>query len=282
MNFKHMMSRYMEQADAGAAAGGADAAAADGGQAAAADAGAASLLASGAAAQPGTFDYIPEKLRASKDDGTFDLEASSRKVAEAYTALEKRFGAGEAPPKAVADYTVNVPDVFKEAIVPADDPGIQGFLAGALEFGLNQKQVDFVMGKYFEMAPQLAAGGLQYDANTAKVELEKVWAPAEFTKNVQHAYAGANAAAMKAGMDINEIMAGPLSNNPQFMRLMAALGPEFAEDRGPGAAHMVSQDSIETLLASEAYKDPRHADHAKTSGQVRSYYERKYGTAPAG
>lgn len=285
MNFKHMMARYMEQADAGAAAGGAGA---DQGAAAAADTGAASaasLLAGGAAApagESGSFDYIPEKLRANKEDGSFDLEASSRKVAEAYSALEKRFGAGEAPPKAAGDYVVTVPDTLKEAFDPATDVGMQGFLTGALEAGLNQKQVDYVMGKYFEMAPQLVAGAVQYDATTGKAELEKVWTPAEFQGNVNNAYSAASAAASKAGIDINDIMGGPLANDPTFMRLMAALGPEFAEDRGPGTAAPVSGESVSTLLASDAYKNPAHADHAKVSQQVRTYYERKYGNQPAG
>lgn len=233
-------------------------------------------------ANPSTPDFIPEKLRVNKEDGTFDLDASSRKVAEAYTALEKRFGAGDVPPKEASEYKITVPDALKEAFDPATDTGMQGFLTGALEKGMTQGQVDFVMGKYFEMAPQLVAGAKQYDEATCTTELAQLWTTdADMKRNVRNAYVGATAAATAAGMDIGEIMSGPLSNNPQFLRLMAAIGPEFSEDAQVGGAAMTSQEDIGTLMNSEAYTNPRHADHAKVSKQVKSYYERKYGTEPA-
>lgn len=298
MLIRRLIHRYMEQAGAdGAAGGGAAAGAAgDGGAAAGGAAGAAagagaagaagSVLASGAAgaAEGATgTDFIPEKLRVMKDDGTLDMDASSRKLAEAYGSLEKRFGSGEAPPKDASEYKITVPDALKEAFDPATDESMKGFLAGAHAAGLNQAQVDFVMGKYFEMAPQLAAGAAQYDATTATAELKKSWATeADFTRNVRNAYVGTNAAAQKAGLDVAEIMNGPLGNNPQFLRLMAALGPEFQEDPGAGGASMVSQDDINTLLTSEAYTNPRHADHAKVSLKIKQYFERKHGTEAAG
>ncbi len=280
--------RLMNEAGAEPAPGGAPAPAAD--QAApaaaapAAPAAGESLLKSGAAAtEPGNTDYIPEKHRVTRADGTLDVEASSRKLSEAYGTLEKRMGSGEAPPAAAADYKVAVPDAFKESIDPATDAGIQGFLSGAHAAGMNQAQVDYVMQQYFDMAPKLVAGAAQLDAAGATAELQKVWATeADFKRNVTNAYTGANAAAQKAGLDIKEIMNGPLGNNPQFLRLMAALGPEFQEDKAiGGAAQMVSDDDINKLLVSEAYTNPRHADHAKVSAQIQKYYVRKHGTEAA-
>ena len=290
--FKKLFKRYMEQADAGGAAGGA-AAGADGGVAGAAGAdgvgkdgsaagGDKSLLASGAGEGSQPTEFIPEKHRIMKEDGSLDLDASSRKLAEAYGSLEKRFGAGDAPPKEVGEYKVTVPDALKEAIDPTTDEGMKGFLDGAHKAGLNQAQLDFVMGKYFEMAPRLAAGAAQLDATTATQELKKTWATeADFTRNVRNAYTGASAAAQKAGIDIGEVMNGPLGNNPQFLRLMAALGPEFAEDQAPGGSVMVSGDDIQKMMMSEAYTNPKHIDHAKTSAKVKAYFERKHGTEAA-
>lgn len=277
-----------EGGDGGAAAGadgGAAAAAAAGTTppGAAAAAGAPSLLAAGAA--PGgapTTDYIPEKFRVNNAEGALDLEASARALAESYGGLEKRLGSGDAPPKAASEYVVTVPDALKEAFDPATDTGMQTFLAGALEQGLNQKQVDFIMGKYFEMAPTLVAGAKQYDVESATAELKTTWATdADFNRNVKNAYVGANAAAQKAGLDVGEIMNGPLGNNPQFLRLMAALGPEFQEDPGTGGSQMTTQDDVNSLLASEAYTNPKHPDHAKTSAKVKQYFERKHGTEAA-
>lgn len=242
----------------------------------------ASLLEAGAApVEPGATDYIPEKYRVTKEDGSLDSDASSRKLADAYSALEKKLGTGDARPAAAADYKVAVPDAFKDVIDPAADPGIKGFLDGAHAVGLNQAQVDFVMDQYFDMAPKLVAGAAVLDKDGATAELKKVWATeADLTRNVQSAYVAANAAGQKAGIDINEIMSGPLGNNPQFLRLMAALGNEFKEDVAPGARSMVSADDISTLMTSEAYTNPRHAEHAKVSAQVKTYFDRKHGTDP--
>jgi len=285
MLIKRLMHRYMDGAGADGAAGGA--AGADGATAGAggtADTGAAgSLLSSGAGegSQP-TTDFIPEKYRVAKEDGSFDMDASARKLADAYGNLEKRFGSGEAAPKDASEYKITVPDALKEAFDPAKDEGMQGFLAEAHKAGLNQAQMDLVIGKYFEMAPKLVAGAAQLDANGAKAELQKTWATeADFTRNVRNAYTGTSVAAQKAGLDINEIMNGPLGNNPQFLRLMAALGPEFTEDRAPGGASAPAVEDINALMSMPAYTDPKHADHAKISARVKAYFERKHGTGAA-
>lgn len=228
-------------------------------------------------------DFIPEKLRVTNAEGVLDLDASSRKMAEAYGALEKRLGSGDAPPAAATDYKITVPDAMKEAFDPATDAGMQGFLTGAHAAGLNQAQVDFVMSQYFTMAPQLAAGAAQLDSVAATAELKKTWATdADFKRNVANAYTGASVAAQRAGLDINSIMGGPLGNNVQFLQIMAAIGPEFKEDTAPGGRMMVSDSDINSLLASEAYTNPRHPDHAKVSEQARKYFERKHGTEVAG
>lgn len=269
---------------AGAAGnGGSGTGAANGGAAAGGTGAGSSVLAAGmAGAGTGAPDFIPEKLRVTKADGTLDMEASARKMAEAYGNLETRFGKGEAAPKEVTDYKVTVPDALKEAFDPAKDEGMQTFLKGAHEKGLNQAQLDFVMGKYFELAPQLAAGAKQYDAETATAELKKTWATdADFNRNVKNAYVGANAIAAKAGLDVKSIMDGPLGNDPTFLKLMAAMGPEFAEDAPPGGQQMTTEDDVNKLMASEAYTNPRHADHAKVSAQVKKYFDRKYGTEAA-
>lgn len=287
MNYKSKF-RYMEEASGEAAPGGAPAVPAAPAAAAPVPGApaepAASILQAGATGtEPTAFDYIPDKHRVTKDDGSFDLEASSRKMGEAYGALEKRFGASDVPPKTAAEYVVTVPDALKEAIDPATDPGIKSFLDGALAQGMTQKQVDFAMQNYFDIAPKLVAGAMQHDADTATAELKKAWpVDADFKRNVRNAYVGANAAASKAGIDINTVMNGPLGNNPEFLRLMAALGPEFQEDTPVGGQQMTTQEDITTMLSSEAYRDPKHPEHAKTSAKVRGYYERKHGTSPAG
>lgn len=272
----------------GGEAGGADAGAGQGagaGTAGDAGAGAASVLAAGAASAGGEVDqpFIPEKYQVKKEDGSLDLEASSRKLAEAYGHAEKRIGAGDVRPKAAEEYTVTVPEAFKDAFKPEEDQGFQDFRTKAFEAGMTQKQLDLVMDRYFEMAPQLVAAAGVLDANTCKAELEKAWAtPATFSRNVGLAFSAATALSSKAGIDVQQIMNGPLGNNPQFLQLMAALGPELAEDKNPNSeGNITSGDEIETLMASEAYSNPSHKDHARVSEKVRNYFSKKYGTEAA-
>jgi hypothetical protein len=300
---RHAFAVLMQQADAGAAGGSAGgdnggaavAAGAANGTDAAVDKGAAagannggvagSVLQNGAAADAGTpTDFIPEKYRVSKDDGTIDLEASARKLAKAHGDAEKRIGSGDIPPKTADEYQVKVPEAFKEAFNPEEDAGYQEFRTKAHAAGMTQAQMDLVMDQYFKMAPQLAAGATQLDAEDASAELKKQWATdADFKRNVRNAYVGANAIATKAGLNIDEIMSpAGLGNNPMFLRLMAAIGPEFQEDAPPGGQEMVSEESITELLSSEAYTNPKHVDHAKVSKQVSEYYRRKHGTERAG
>jgi len=286
---------FMDQAGEGASGGGAAAATgteggapsggAAGGAAGAGGAGAGeSVLAAGAAggAAGAQQDFIPEKLRVSKEDGTLDLDASARKLAEAYSTAEKRIGTGDIPPKTAEEYAVAVPDAFKETWKPEEDQSFKDFRAKAHEAGMTQKQLDLVMSRYFEMAPKLVAGAAVMDANSATAELKKTWATdADFSRNVRNAYVGANALAEKAGLKIDDIMSSPLGNDPKFLKLMAAIGPEFAEDVPPGGQQMTSQEDIDSLMRSEAYTNPRHADHAKISERVRKYFERKHGTEAA-
>lgn len=286
----------MQEAGDGGAGGGAGGAGGDGGAAAAAAAAAAasaaeggekgtpaSVLAAGATGGEPATDFIPDKYRVNKDDGSFDMDASARKLAEAYGNAEKRIGSGDIPPKAAAEYTVTVPDAFKETWKPEEDAGFAAFRDKAHAAGLTQKQLDVVMGQYFEMAPQLVAGAAVLDANACTSELKKTWATeADFNRNVGNAFAAATAIAGKAGIEVDAIMAGPLGNNPTFLKLMAALGPELKEDQNPnGDGPLLAQDEITDLMMSEAYTNSNHKDHAKVSAQVRKYYEKKHGTEAA-
>ena len=56
-------------------------------------------------------DFIPEKYRVNKEDGSLDLEQSSRKMGEAYKHLETRMGTGDAPPKSHDEYAVKLDGV---------------------------------------------------------------------------------------------------------------------------------------------------------------------------
>ncbi|KAF1030618.1 MAG: hypothetical protein GAK33_07889 [Burkholderia lata] len=284
--------------DGGGAGGGAAAAGGEGGGDAAAGAGGGSALAAGASAASegggaaggaaaggaSNFDWLPEKYRVNGADGTVDLSASAQKLAGGYGELSKRMGDGGAPPAAATEYQVTVPDQFKDAVGDLNnDKLFTEFRADMHALGLSQKQFDGVMAKYFSVVPGLVAGGQQYSSESATADLRKTWGDdATFQKNVGLAFRASTAVAKAASMSFDDLEKAGLANNPTFIRIMAALGPEFAEDtssNGSGGGFM-SEDDVKKLMLSEANTNTKHPDHKATRARIDAYYNRKYGDTP--
>ena len=270
--WKKLMSKYMKEV-----VDGADGGDAGGGQATKTQAPAdTSLL--GGDNTPGE-NWLPEKYRVTGADGALDLAASSRKMAEGYTALEKRVGTGELPPKTPEEYSVKLEGVDDEQLQDImSDPAMGGFLKGAHAKGLTNDQVGYVLGEYLKVAPQLTEGAQQLDQQAATDELRKEWTTdVAFSENLSLAQSAFKAFAPAADQDrINEI-----GNNPIVIRLLANIGKEMQEDSPAGnpIAAAVSTD-IASLMRSEAYTNDKHPDHARVTEQVRRHYERRYGNKP--
>lgn len=227
---------------------------------------------------------IPEKYQVKKEDGSIDVEASSLKLAEAYGHLEKRMGSGDAPPKTAEEYQVAVPDALKDALDPKTDPLLGAFLKDAHAAGLTQKQMDLVMGKYFELAPQLLAGNSQLSSEECIADLRNEWKDdATFKGEVSKAFRAAQA---YGGADTEAILAD-YGNDPRIIRMLSRIGNEMSEDSSlnPGGTQIGGQ-TVESLMTSEAYANPKHADHARVSAQVQAYFNQqaeraaKAGNAP--
>lgn len=223
---------------------------------------------------PAGNDWLPEKFRVLNGDAV-DVEASARKLAESYSGLEKRVGSGDVPPKSADEYAVTVPDALKEAW--QEDDRFKAFKADALGAGLTQKQFDFVVGKYFSVMPELVQGAAQLDANKATEELRKTWATdSEFKTNVGDALKAFEKFADPADLArIDEI-----GNNPVVLRILAKVGKEAQEAGGiPQQGSNIAADSVQDLMRSDAYLNPKHPDHKNTSAKVQAFYAKKYGTA---
>ena len=264
----------MDQANAGEG-GGAGGGGSEGGEAAAATTTAAPAAASvmaGAAEQP-TAPAIPEKYQVKKEDGTLDIEASSLKLAEAYGHLEKRMGSGDAPPKSPAEYQIAVPEALKDSWKPAEDKNLQDFLSKAHAKGFTQGQIDLALETYHAIAPNLMAGNAQLSVEECTASLREVWkTDAEFNEGVELSY---KAAVAYAGEDAQAMM-DKYGNDPMIIKAFARIGKELGEDKSinPGS-ELPAGTSVESLITSEAYNNPKHADHAKVSKQVADYYAKK-------
>lgn len=275
-------------ADGGGAGIGSDSAAAGGAgsgtAATVAGASTGSALAAGAATGT-TPDFIPEKYRVTKDDGSLDVDASARKLADGYGELSKRFGSGDAAPKTAAEYAVVVPDALKEAVGDiGTDPMFTQFRDDMHGLGLSQKQFDGVMSRYFELAPKLAGGAAQLSTDTAVAALRETWKDeGEFKKQIGLSYQAADTIAKAAGMTYEDIDKAGLGNNPTFIKLMAAIGPEFSEGapvEGAGGSTFTSEQAIKELMMSDANTNTKHPQHAVTRAKIDAYYARKHGNTP--
>lgn len=294
MNPRNKRYAYLAVADDGAGAGGgasADGAAAAAGQGAPAAGGeaageAATLLAAGKGEQAPSDDFIPEKFRVMDAEGKLDLAASARKVTDSYTELEKRKGGADLPPKTPEEYA---PEGLPEGVNMDElkaDPLYAGFLKGAHAQGLTNKQVSYVLNEYLARAPQLAQGAQALDVQAATTQLREVWKDeATFTGNLKAAYGVASVLANKAGIEMAAIEGSPIANDPTFVRLMAALAPEFAEDLpvhgDSGASAKAFDTELAEIRASEGYNDANHPMHKTLMQRKQALYDKRYGNKPA-
>lgn len=244
-----------------------------------ADPAAASVLAAAA----GTTDFIPEKYRTNKEDGTLDLEASSRKVAEAYKHLETRLGSGDAPPKTADEYTVKLEGVegfdwneFKA------DPDTQSFLKGAHSKGLTNDQVQYVIGEYMKAAPNLIGGAAQLTQQDCTAALKAVWGDDQTIRtNVSASYRAAEAFASQgdAPGNFNALMT-KYGNDPDFIAFTANIGKELKEDSAINGGAQVSEADFAVKsaeLRSQLQALPAHdPKRPGIQAQLDEMYNRKY------
>lgn len=235
-----------------------------------------SLMAKGAAPTPAPAPAgapaspIPEKFHVKKDDGSLDVEATAKKMADAYTNLEKRVGSGGAPPAKPEDYAPTLPDGMSMEQLKAD-PLFASFLKGAHSRGLNNDQVSYVIEAYQQ---RLA---MSNSPEVGEAELRKVWTTDDqLQRGLSDSYRATQAFA-NGDTELAARVEKKFGNDPDFIRLMASVGRELHEDTPPeGTLSMVEQGTLESLMASEAYMQAKHPDHAKVVAQVNALYAKRY------
>lgn len=233
-----------------------------------------SLLSTGAGEQ-GVDDWLPEKYRVMGDDGKLNVEGSARKLADAYSHLEKRMGSGDTPPKTADEYAPKVEvEGFKWDEFKAD-PRMQSFMKSAHAKGITNDQMGFILGEYAQLAPELVNGAATLDSEAAATQLRETWkTDAEFNKNIGLAFRAFNSLAD----DSDKGRMDEIGNNPMVIRMLAKIGAEMQEDAPAGGdVNLEEQQSIRDLMKSPAYMDPKHADHENVSARVRAYYQKRYG-----
>lgn len=274
--FKHFFMNTETGAEAPAGnAGGDDAGNGDGTQNPGGGTPAGTSLLSTGAGEQGADDWLPEKYRVMGDDGKLNVEGSARKLADAYSHLEKRMGSGDTPPKTADEYAPKVEvEGFKWDEFKAD-PRMQSFMKSAHAKGITNDQMGFILGEYAQLAPELVNGAAALDSEAAATQLRETWkTDAEFNKNIGLAFRAFNSLAD----DSDKRRMDEIGNNPMVIRMLAKIGAEMQEDAPAGGdVNLEEQQSIRDLMKSPAYMDPKHADHENVSARVRAYYQKRYG-----
>jgi hypothetical protein len=227
----------------------------------------------------GPNDWMPEKFRVVKDDGTLDEAASARNLAKSYTELEKV--RPEPPPKDVADYKLEKDegidgvdfDEFKK------DPLAQGFLKGAHAKGMTNAQVNYTINEYLKIAPQLFDQNAKLTAAEAKTELGKLWAdPVELDRQL----VSSKRAFMGFGGEADDMPGSrkrlfeKFGSDADFIAFAARVSQEMGEDKLPNGGGGSDVD-IDALMKSKAYFDPSDPQHAIVKAKVTEHFNRKHG-----
>ena len=209
------------------------------------------------------LNAIPEKFR------TPEGELNQAAILQSYSELEKKLGAGDAPPKSPDDYKLDykLPDG-----VTVDKEAEKSFLASAHAQGMNNKQVQFVMTRYAEIL------GEQVKTSTAtreqtESELKTSWGD-QYDSNMAQARK-AFAAIADEGDRADLASQG---NNPAFLRMLANIGSSLKEDKPPVGTSLPSgsDEEIQVLMRSPAYWDAKNPEHQMVKGKVEAYHKAKF------
>lgn len=241
-----------------------------------------SALATGGEAPKPLSELIPEKYRVfgGEDGSTFDVEASASKLASGYEHLAKRFGSGDVPPENAEGYTLDAEGMGEgfDAESFMKDEATKGFLKRMHAKGMTNAQVQEVIQYGLnEWAPSLMQGekALTSDdcINSLKTDVWK--SEADFKANMT----AANRAYRSLPQDLQAKVNERIGNDPLFNQVMALFGKEMAEDTPPTETQTMEESAtVEKLMMSDAYKNPKHPDHMKVSKQVQAYFAKRTGT----
>lgn len=225
-------------------------------------------------ADPANDNWLPEKHVVKKEDGTIDLEASARKQADAYRALEKRIGTGDIPPKTAEEYAPEITVEGFDLEELKSDELYKDFAAKALAEGYTNKQFSLAVNEFLPRVAEMMQAEATLKADDCTAKLKEIWpTDNEYKVNTANALRVVNAYASSS--EKAKVILKAIGNNPEAIELLAAIGPELEEGKAPNGAAPGMVD-IEALQKSKAYWDPSEPDHESVKARVERYYAEKY------
>lgn len=148
----------------------------------------------------------------------------------------------------------------------------KAFLDRAQQAGISNDQLKFVLGEYNDIIPKVMEGAQQFKTEDCTASLQKDWGD-----STKENLGLALKAAQSAGLTIEQINADPaIGNNPAVIKMLAHFGKQMGEDTSLKNTQPSGGEDIQQLMRSEAYADPKHADHQRVVQQVSQYYAKQY------
>ena len=176
------------------------------------------------------------------------------------------------PAITVDDYKLEIEgfdfDTFKS------DEGNKAFLEKLAEQGVSNDVLTTIIGEY-----QKHLGGLDGKINEmieaqsvqTTESLQKEWG-GDFGKNISFA----KNALLNAGFTEDQFNDPKIGNNEPLIKLAMHFGSQMQEDAPPSNTQQSQGQSIQELMSSEAYNDPKHPQHQRVYQQVQAYYAKQY------
>lgn len=227
--------------------------------------------------KPDEMAWLPEKYRVAGADGKIDLHASGRKMSDGLAAAVKKIGSGDVAPATPADYKFQPPEQFKDA--KFDDNLSGAFRDKCHKLGISGAQYQGIMESYLELVPGVLDSVLKLSTSEAKAALQQVWpSQAEYDAGLADAQRLIDSMPPALGAQVWE----RFGRDPLAFQAFAHIGKEMREDRAP--SHSTgggSNQNAEQLMASEAYRNPKHSDHARVSAEVNAMFQKQHGNAAA-
>lgn len=219
------------------------------------------------------FTRVPEKFLVKTESGDADPVATLLKATESYKSLEKMKTLAPAAP---TDYAF-VPPADMPGLV-MDDSESLAFREKAHKAGMSQEQYQMIMSEYVTQIPKLLDATAKLSADEARAELSKHWKGDDFTRNIE----AANRAISGVPSDVSAAASDKFGSDPDFIRFAAHYGQQMREGAAPpNADGSGATKTVDSLMASEAYRNPKHPDHQSVSVQVSNFHRRTAGSNPA-
>lgn len=235
----------------------------------------------------GFLDKIPDKYRVMSGEGDaakLDINATFEKTVSGYNALAELQGRGgdgvSVAPESIDGYTLTNESIGEKFDVESElkSPLTKKFLEGAHKLGMTNELYQYVTDHFYTtLGPAMLQGkqALSYEQSEAK--LLEIHGNADSVDAIK--VSAVRALKSISGDNENEFnrLKQKFGNDPDFINVMAVVGREMTEDDPAKIDEITGGESLDSLVTSDAYLNPKHKDHANVAERVRKAYSAKFG-----